>query len=425
MIDLILKADKAFSLFNRGDTVTVALSGGADSVSLLHALITIKDKLGINVNAAHLNHSIRGEEAERDAEFVINFCKILGVELFYEKIDVPKYSEDNHLSIELAARQLRYDFLNRVAIDKIATAHTASDNIETLIFNMSRGTALKGLCGIPPKRDNIIRPVIFCTRKDIENYCNIHNLQFVTDSTNLSDDYSRNKIRHNIIPILKDINENAECAAVRMSQTLSEDNDCLEKFSNDELFKLIDEDSIYVGDFCKLHPAIAKRIIKKYFSLNYPDVTLENIHINNIYDFCINGQGKINLPSGIFAEIKNNYLFFYKSQENNTSFSVNLIKLKNVNNLFSNNLLDCDKIIGNLTVRTREEGDSIRLYNRGCTKSLKKLYCENKIPIIIRDKLPVIADEKGVVWVYNIGVAARCAVSKTTKEVYKIEVEDI
>ncbi len=424
MLDLILKANDTFRLINNGDTVTVALSGGADSVALLHALVSLKEKLGITVNAAHLNHSIRGEEADRDQKFATDFCKALGVELFCEKIDVPKYASENHLSLELAARELRYDFLNRVATCKIATAHTASDNLETLIFNLSRGTALKGLCGIPPKRDNIIRPIIFCTRYDVENYCKVNNLSFVTDSTNLSDDYSRNKIRHNITPVLKEINGGAELSAVRTAQSISEDNDYLENCANDALFSLLTDNGILAKGICDLHTAIAKRVIKSYFAICYPEITLENQHINSIYSICVD-DGKVNLPSCVFAEVKNGILTFYDSLDTKTpEFSVVIKETKFVNNLFSNDMLDCDKIIGKLTVRTKLEGDSIRLQNRGCTKTLKKLYCECKIPLNVRNSLPVIADQKGVVWVHNIGVASRCAVSKTTKNIIKIEVND-
>ncbi len=425
MLDLILKANDTFKLLNKGDTVTVALSGGADSVALLHALVSLKEKLGITVNAAHLNHSIRGDEADRDQEFAINLCKNLKIEIFCEKADVPKYAADNHLSLELAAREVRYEFLNRVAVGKIATAHTASDNLETLIFNLSRGAALKGLCGIPPKRNNIIRPIIFCTRSDVEDYCKENNLSFVTDSTNLCDDYSRNKIRHNIVPILKEISGSPEISAVRTAQLLAEDNDYLETAANKELFALLTDNGILAKGISDLHTAIAKRVIKAYFAICYPEISLENHHINSIYDICADNSGKVNLPSCVFAEIKNGMLTFFDSENAETpQFSVVIKEIKNVNNLFSNDLLDCDKIIGKLTVRTRLEGDSIRLHNRGCTKTLKKLYCECKIPLNIRESLPVIADEKGVVWVHNIGVASRCAVSKNTKNVLKIEVND-
>ncbi len=425
MLDLILKANDNFKLFNSGDTVTVALSGGADSVALLHALVSLKKDLGITVNAAHLNHSIRGEEADRDQKFATDFCKALGVELFCEKIDVPKYANDNHLSLELAAREVRYDFLNRVAISKIATAHTASDNLETLIFNLTRGTALKGLCGIPPKRDNIIRPIIFCTRYDVENYCEKNNLNFVTDSTNLSDDYSRNKIRHNVIPVLKELNKGAELSAVRTAQLIAEDNDFLETSAKEALFSSLTDDGVLINGICDLHTAIAKRVIKLYFAINYPEITLENHHINSVYSICVDGCGKVNLPACVFAEVKNGMLTLYDTEDKKApEFSVVIKETKFVNNLFSNDILDCDKIVGKLTVRTRLEGDSIRLYNRGCTKSLKKLYCECKIPLKVRNHLPVIADEKGVVWVHNIGVASRCAVSKTTKNIFKIDVND-
>ena len=423
MKDLILKADKLFSLFSAGDTVTVALSGGADSVALLHSLLSLKDELGITVNAAHLNHSIRGTEADNDQQFVENLCKKLDVKLFCEKIDVPQYAKDRKLSTELAAREVRYDFLNRVSNGKIATAHTASDNLETVIFNLSRGTALKGLCGIPPKRDNIIRPLIFCTRQDIELYCENNGLSYVTDSTNLNDDYSRNKIRHNVIPALKEINNNVELAAVRTADSLSLDNDFLDFTASEVLFKSLNDNSLLITDFFDLHPAIAKRVIKKYVGSIYPEISLEYSHINEIFEICLNKKGKANLPQSLFAEIKDESLYINDgATETPMEFKVNITKYENVNTLFANYLLDCDKIIGTLTVRTRKEGDSIRLYNRGCTKTLKKLFCENKVPQNIRDILPVIADENGIVWVYGIGVASRCAVTKNTKNVFKIEI---
>ena len=142
MENKVLNAVNKFSLLQKGDIVTVALSGGADSVSLLYALLSLKDSLGITVNAAHLNHLIRGEEAERDQKFVTDLCRKLGVTLFTERKDIPKIAKENGMSTELAARKERYEFLSRVAVGKVATAHTASDNLETMIFNLARGTSL-------------------------------------------------------------------------------------------------------------------------------------------------------------------------------------------------------------------------------------------------------------------------------------------
>lgn len=424
MIDLVKKAIGQFSMFQTGDTVTVALSGGADSIALLHSLWSLRDELGITVNAAHLNHSIRGDEADRDQNFAKAFCDSLGVELFCEKINVPEYAEKKRLSLELAAREVRYDFLNRVATGKIATAHTATDNLETVIFNLTRGTAIKGLCGIPPVRERIIRPLIFCTRNDIETYCKNNNLLFVTDSTNLSDDYSRNKIRHNVLPFLKELNPNVEKSVMRTAVSLSEDNGCLETMAEAELYRLCDEDCLSVSGFDTIQKSVAKRVIKKYFSLCFCDVTLENHHINEIYEKCLlKSGGKVNLPQDIYAIVNNNALFFSCGTENSAEFKVKITKIKIVNNLFSNNMLDCDKIVGELVVRTRLEGDKIRLKNRGLTKSLKKLFTEHKIPLNVRNTLPVIADDLGVVWVHNIGVSQRCAVNDNSKNAYVIDVE--
>lgn len=423
MKNSVKKAITQFELLKKGDTVTVALSGGADSIALLHTLLSLKDELGINVNAAHFNHSIRGDEADRDQLFSENFCKKRNVEFFSEKANVPKFAAENHISIELAARKLRYDFLRRVADGKIATAHTASDNLETLIFNLTRGTALKGLCGIPPKRENIIRPAIFCTREDIEKYCNENHLEYVTDSTNLSDDYSRNKIRHSIIPIMKEINVNVENSAVRTAISLTEDNNFIEKNVFEKMFSLCSDDTLLISEFADLDTALAKRILIKFFAVFYPDITLENRHINELYSICVSRKGKINLPSDIFACIFDNKLsFFDKNTFLPKKFNVKITKEKKVNNLFANNLLDCDKIIGEIDIRTREPGDKIRLYKSGCTKTLKKLFNEYKIPLNLRDTLPIITDDKGVVWIHKIGVASRCAVCDSTENIFKIEI---
>ncbi len=425
MKDLVLKAATQFSLFEKGDTVTVALSGGADSVALLHSLFSLKDELGITVNAAHLNHLIRGDEAMRDELFVKSFCQKLGVELFCEQIDVPKYARDNHLSLELAARQVRYSFLEGVAKGKIATAHTASDNLETVLFNLTRGTALKGLCGIPAVRDNIVRPLIFATRLDVEEYCKANKLEFVTDSTNLSNDYSRNKIRHNVIPVLRELNPSIESAVLRTSHSLREYDTYLEKEANEVLQRFICDDYLDIAFVLENDSALCKMVIKQYFNICYPDVLLENHHINEIYNICLAQKGKINLPLNLFATVNCGSLRFVSNEKTEKQFSVKITETQKINNLLINDLIDCDKIVGELVVRNREEGDAIRLYNRGCTKTLKKLFTECKIDLSLRKNLPLVADDKGVIWIYKIGVAQRVAVTNNTKKAFNIEVLEI
>lgn len=421
----VLMAIERFSLLENVKEVTVALSGGADSMSLLFVLFNLKDKLGISLSAAHLNHMIRGDEALRDEDFVKEQCQKLGVPLFCERIDVPAYAREHKMSTELAAREVRYDFLSRVSKGAVATAHTASDNLETLLFNLTRGSALKGLCGIPPKRDIFIRPLILCTRAEVEEYCERYNIPYVTDSTNLSDEYTRNKIRHKVIPVLKEINPNAEKSVVRTAIELFEDNAFLEECADKYLQENLSGEELDVSFLPKA--PIAKRVIKKFVQISVPRLSLDNLHITEIYRVCNEG-GRTGLPLGYCAEVKNSRMFITKqAKENcvNFKFDVKIerrindlfTKEKKINNLLLKNSLDCDKIIGKSVLRTRQSGDSIRLAGRGCTKSLKKLMNELSVPLELRDILPVIADESGVIWIYGIGVAQRCAVTRNSVEI--------
>ena len=230
MKNKIHEAIKRYNMIRRGDRILAALSGGADSVTLLHYLFIYKDILGITVEAAHVNHMLRGKEADRDELFCRSLCEDMGIKLHVKRADVRKIAKDKGLSEELCGRNIRYEFFDEIVNNsgmKIATAHTLSDSIETMIFNLARGTGLKGLCGIPPVRKNIIRPLINCYRSDIENYCKEHNLDYVTDSTNLEDDYSRNFIRHNILPQLKNINIEADKAIGRTIGWLRDDENYL------------------------------------------------------------------------------------------------------------------------------------------------------------------------------------------------------
>lgn len=431
MLKKVTEAVTRFGLLKNAKHITVALSGGADSMALLYALLEVKDELGIKkVSAAHFNHQIRGDEALRDQKFVAEQCEKSGVELVLGSANVPQYAKEQHLSLELAARKLRYEFFDSICTDAIATAHTASDNIETVLFNLTRGTALSGLCGIPPVRDRYIRPLILCTRNDVENYCAQNDIEFVTDSTNLSDEYTRNKIRHNVVPVLKSFNDSAENAVSRMTASLREDED----FINQAVIKVYDtinnKGTLSVDEFGSLHPAVAKRIIAKFCAEK--GVETDNFHINQIYDICLSG-GQISLAGDKIARVKDAVLEIAhaKNQPVNITFTVDIKESDNdlfkncekVHNLLLKNILDCDKIVGKLVLRQRMSGDTIRLKNKNCTKTLKKLFCEYKIPTAERDVWPVLADEKGVVWVHKIGVADRCAADKDSLKIYKINVE--
>lgn len=422
----IIENSSKYNLFPDNSVVTVALSGGADSVALTFALKKLESRLKIKVKAAHLNHMIRGDEANRDEVFAKDFCKSINVPFVCEQIDVPSYAKENALSLETAARLVRYDFLNRVNEGVIATAHTASDNLETLILNLARGTAIDGLCGIPVKRDNIVRPIISVTRKMVEKYCEENNLSFVTDSTNLSDDYTRNKIRHNIVPILKELNPKIENSVLKTSRSITEISNMIKLDAKNYIKENFGDNKLDVSKLSKLNSEIAKKVIIEFVKECDSEISLEACHIESIYNICLNG-GKTGIPKNKYCQNKNGYLFIGFEDDNaeKINFSVEMKEItEKINNLFLNNSLDCDKIVGKLVLRTRIAGDSIRLLNRGCTKPLTKLYNECSVPVNLRDTLPVIADDLGVVWIHSIGVAQRCAVSKTTNKALEIVVKE-
>ena len=212
MNNLFLQTIEEYRMINKGDTVAVCLSGGADSMALFHLMCAYKDILDINVIAIHINHGLR-KESDEEETFIKNYCGSRNVECIVKCLNMNESEKPQGLSVEMWARKLRYDFFGEVAKErgaKLATAHTLSDKCETVVFNLCRGTNLKGVCGIPAVRGNIIRPLIKCTREDIEKYCSDNGIPFVTDMSNFSDVYSRNKIRIRVIPVLKEINGGCE-----------------------------------------------------------------------------------------------------------------------------------------------------------------------------------------------------------------------
>lgn len=425
MTDKFLSCIKCYNMLKKGDRVTVALSGGADSVALLHLMLEIRDEYDITLCAAHLNHNLRGAESDRDEQFVRELCGSLSVPLVVKSVDVSALSTTSGESIELAARKARYAFFEEVG-GKIATAHTASDNAETVLFNMTRGTGIKGVCGIPPVRQQYIRPLLFCTRQDVEDYCNKKRISFVTDSTNLSDDYTRNKIRHNVLPVLKEINPALENAVVRLSQSAAEDNSFLESVAYEYFESHLSQNKIVLKR--DVHAAVASRVVALLISA-VTGITADSNHINDIKS-ALGTRTRLSLGGNFEALINDREIeIIKKGAENYVNYSVttrrvskeNFEKELKINKLLLKNAIDCDKITDNVSVRTRQDGDSIKLCGRG-TKTLKKLYNEEHIPLHLRSSLPVAVDDEGVLWVCDVGVSQRVRVDKDTKNIMIFDV---
>ena len=422
MINKVYDTILRYKLVESGDTVGVALSGGADSIALLHILLQLRDQFNFRLTALHLNHGIRGDEAERDQAFVEEVCQKWNVPLVLKRVDVPQYAKDHKMSPELAARELRYAFFDEFN-GKIATAHHADDHLETVLFRLTRGTGLRGLCGIPPKRERIIRPLIECSRAEIEAYCAAEEISFVTDSTNLSNEYTRNRIRNLVIPELKQLNSALCDSVLRFSESARLDCDYLESVSQQEYQKrLLSDGNLSLQGFGDLHEAVARRVLMLHFD-HFPDAQ----HVKDLYRICLS-EGRTSLPKFGNAIAKNGILSLEKpfiTYDFSVSWTERTVKevseTAKIHNLFQNNRLDCDKIIGKLVLRTRESGDSICLYEKQGCKSLKKLFCEIKVKSELRNQLPVLVDEQGVVWIYGVGVADRCRINKNTTRFFEIE----
>lgn len=419
MNNLVLAAIEKYNMISTGDRVIVALSGGADSVSLLDALCSLKEKYNLTIYAAHLNHNLRGEEAERDENFCKIFCKNYEVELFIKSIDIHTLANEQKISEELCGRNERYKFFDELSVRlnaKIATAHSASDNAETLIYNIARGSSVRGLSAIPPKRGRIIRPLIEVSRAQIEEYCKQKGLAFVTDSTNLTDDYTRNRIRHSVMGTLRDINPQLEQSVSQLSESAREVTDYLNKQAQAAL----DKCKTQFGFSCKMLLQLDTAVLKHSLVLlceRTAKLTPEHRHIELMIKILNNG-GAVNLSSkyiavskqGIFRIISVNDNVEFKPVSVSENFSINYNgKIYSITKQNSNkenkNSVSIDFIDKGAVFRTRKEGDKFTYPQRKVTKPLRKVLNEMKIPSEQRDNLLVLAIDNTILWCENIGAS--------------------
>ncbi len=436
MICKIKETVEKYSMFSKKQSVTVGVSGGADSCALLWALCKLQDEYNLDITAAHVNHGIRGEEALRDERFVEAFCKKLGVKLEIAHFDVPKMAKEKGLGLEECGRILRYEFFESINPDSlIATAHNLSDCCETLLINITRGTSPKGLASIPAVRRNIIRPLINCTRAEIEAFCKENKIGYVTDSTNNDDIYTRNKIRLNVIPQLKEINPSFEQAAARLIENVSEDNDYFSIITKDIIERAKCDGGYNASVIAENHKSIKSRVVASLIEKE-TGIVPENKHISAVCD--ILSGGKTQILGAVTVTVKNGVLSFGEKEltppwsvEINSEACVNTpdktVYFEIIHNFSFENIqfvhkdvLDYNSIVGKLVLRSRREGDEIKIAGRNCTKKIKKMLTEEKIED--KNSVCVLADDSGPVWVEGFGCAERCKITNNTPTVLKITV---
>lgn len=422
-----------------GERIIVALSGGADSVSLLHSLLSLRESgFELEIFAAHVNHNLRGEESLRDEKFVRNLCDELQVELFVHSKDVSAYAKDSGKSIELAAREVRYEFflsLARKLGAKVATAHTLSDSEETMLYNICRGVSLHGLCSIPYKRDYIVRPMLDVTRAQVEQYCEEHNLLFVQDSTNFDEDMcKRNKIRLAVMPNLHTINDGFDENFKRLRENLILADDYISQQA-DKLLKSAKTDFGY--DAPKLlnsHKSVRRYALAQL--IRSADADCQSVHLDICEEILAN-SGASQISRSVFAVCRQGIFRIVKNENEEECFSIPfsdnieftckgnkyLLKILENNEIVHRKLaslcIGYDKISEDVVIRTREAGDTFTPKGRGVTKALRKLQNEMKIPAECRDSSLVIARGNVVLWAEYIGVSAQGALEgNNTKGVF-------
>lgn len=436
-LDKVRKAICDYSMPFKNSRILVALSGGADSCALLICLKNLSGEYGFSLGAVHVNHSIRQQEAKRDMLFSKALCEKHGISFFCETVDVPALAKRTGLSLELEARNQRYKIFEKIckenSFDCVTLAHTASDNAETVIFNLARGSAIGGLCGIPAVRDLcngvlVARPLIYVTRNEVELYLKELSQDFVTDSTNNSDDYTRNFIRHNIIPSLKEINPSLENTLTKTSKMLKSDNDFLEKFAKQNL-------TDNVSKLKMLDDAILSRVIKLLYCKKF-DSTLESVHISAITELIrkapeTSNYSSINLPQNTKAIIENqtlrfedassehtNYNFSFKAQigenfipDSKFALFIDTLDKEPCDTLCNNKIIYkkyntvsiyFDKLNDNLHICSRHDGDKFKF--KSFNRLVKRLINANKIPLTLRINLPFVKVNDEIAYIPFVGV---------------------
>ena len=417
MRDKVLAWCRENGLFSPGDRVICAVSGGADSVALLWCLLSLAEALSLSVSAAHFNHGLRGAESDRDEAFVLDFCRKHEIPCRVGRGEV----KSSGTGLEDAARQARYDFL--LSLDpgaKIATAHRAEDNAETLLLHLLRGTSLDGLCGIPPRRGPIVRPMLPVTREEVLRYLEEYHLPHVEDSSNGSDDFLRNRLRHRVLPELTAENP-AFCEnTVSLTARLRRDRDFLSCQTEEALTRARIPNGLSCAVLRALDPALRSRTLGAYLregGLSQP----ESAHIRLAEGIlnALDPSARGNFPGGLVLRREYDLLTWRPAAGGFAPVTLAVPGVTKVPELGltvtcgyvtapavpkstgTSFLLNPETLSGPIGLRPRRPGD--RLSRPGGTKSLKELLIDRKIPAEARDRIPVLWDDRGILGVYSIG----------------------
>ena len=419
---------------DKNQTVAVALSGGSDSMALIHYMLANANKCGFKVVALNVEHGIRGDESISDTEFVKNFCADNSIPLLtYTVYALDKAKKDN-LTVEQAARVLRYecfyDAINNKKCDLVATAHHGRDNLESVLINLFRGTGLSGAGGIKANYKNkIVRPFIHVTKDEIDEYVKINRIPFVTDQSNFNTDYTRNYIRHNVLPQIKTVFPEAEKAVMRFTEIAEAESE----FLKESAFSAVNFSNEKAEINLPVHRAVMSRAIilcLKYLGLSRD---WEKSHVDGVLSLQHNENGsKITLPKGITAIKEYDKIVFYREKVKSESehpfkvgktlidgVTVSVTQVSKPINYKDGFYVDGDKIPKDAVIRYKRDGDKFTKFGGG-TKSLNDYLTDKKIPLRVRDELLVLASGNDVLAIFGVAVSNKLKIDENTSIIYKL-----
>ena len=457
-----------FNMLSPGDKVLVGVSGGPDSVALLHVLYTLRDEFGVSLHVAHLNHMLRGEAADEEERYVKGLAEGLGLGCTVREVDVRDYADRRKVSIELAARDVRYDFYLRTAQDigasRVALGHHAGDQAETVLLRLIRGTGVTGLGGIPAVRPldaaggiTVIRPLLDLTSPEIRSYCDEAQLVYYIDASNVSPVYLRNRVRHELIPLLEqDYNPRVVQALSNTAELAQDDEDYISRKVCEKLGQIVEVSSphnvaVSIPALRSQHIAIQRRIIRwAVCSVAGELDDFQFIHVEKVLELAGSGRtgSCISLPGGLQARrdyeriiiewakgVKSQTCppFEYRLQvpgrtdipEACITIDADIFNIEDKPNLLkaissvdeNEAYFDMDLISENITVRNRRPGDRLSPLGMKGRKKLKDVFIDKKISRNIRDGIPVIIWGREILWVVGLCVSDFAKLSPGTRKV--------
>jgi tRNA(Ile)-lysidine synthase len=466
MFNKVRKNIAIHHLLDRGEHILAAVSGGPDSVALLRVLKMLQNDYALHIDVAHLHHGLRGEEADKEEEFVRLLSRKMNLQLFTKKVNIRELQKKAGKSLEEVAREERYRFLYQMAEEhgavKIATGHHRDDQAETFLINLLRGSGLEGLKGIAPIRDGrLIRPLLYVGRDEILEFLQRERLSYMTDSSNSDSSFLRNRIRNQLIPELKNrYNPQMTAGLARTAEIIRIEDDYMQAVVRRLLIlweiDVIDREVIVpLAEFSRQHEAIQARIVKFLLEEMTPfKKGISYRHIESVMDVCRKSDirlRRLNLPFGIVVEKQPSTLVVRKKSEiapqgtdlndekdvfeiqveipgiihlNERNIQLEFIDKPSITEIISHPgtaFLDYERIEPPLFLRNIRPGDKIDLLGLGGVKKLKKIFIDKKIPHRLRKSIPLLADSRSVIWIAGDRISQRVCVTEKTRKVLKVE----